>query len=204
MIRLALIVLACAAAAAHAQTVLVKPYVQPGNGATLTGSDTKVLTWLTDQKPGTFTVEYGWRGTTPKTVQPERLALDFAKAKPKPKAPAKPKAADALGGKGLLAVERRRGHRSEQLGDAGDGEPGPGEVGAQGGQEVRVDAGRGGAHRGRAYAVRSRRRHAAGPGPSGARPHDVAPSQTWAGCGSCATAASGSWSPPMPMSLLLE
>ncbi|MDF3044441.1 MAG: hypothetical protein K0R30_669 [Ornithinibacter sp.] len=35
-------------------------------------------------------------------------------------------------------------------------------------------------------------------------PTTFAPSQTWAGCGSCATAASGSWSPPMPMSLLLE
>ena len=58
-IFLTITVLACAATA---QTVLVKPYVQPGNGATLDGTDVKVLTWLTDQKPGEFTVEFGVPG----------------------------------------------------------------------------------------------------------------------------------------------
>ena len=109
---------------------------------------------------------------------------------------------DPLGGQRLLAVERRRGHRAEQLGDAGDGEPGGGEVGAQGGDEGRVDAGRGGGHRGRAYAVPrltatpgcrggpgAQRRpgptasgHAQGPGSSGTRPLGV----SGPGTGCCA------------------
>ena len=82
--------LAVLSIAAHAQTVLVKPYIQPGNGATLDGTDTKVLTWLTDQKPGEFTVEFGNTDVTPRTAKVARLALDFAPAKPKPAAAAKP------------------------------------------------------------------------------------------------------------------
>jgi predicted phosphodiesterase len=66
------------AAALYGQTVLVQPYVQPGNGATLGGSDVKVITWLTDQTPGEFQVEYLVAGAAPATVQPERIALDFA------------------------------------------------------------------------------------------------------------------------------
>jgi hypothetical protein len=76
--------LACATAA-QAQNVLVKPYVQPGNGITLTGTDVKVLTWVTDAAPGTFTVEYGWRGGTPKAAKLEHVAMDFARATPKKK-----------------------------------------------------------------------------------------------------------------------
>jgi acid phosphatase type 7 len=77
-----LILAACAYASG--QTVLVQPYVQPGDGATLTGSDVKVLTWLTDQKPGAFTVEFGWEGAPGvRTAVPTRVALDFEKAKPK-------------------------------------------------------------------------------------------------------------------------
>jgi predicted phosphodiesterase len=77
------------AAAAAAQTVLVKPYVQPGNGATLDGTDVKVLTWLTDQKPGEFTVEFTVPGQPVQTVKPQRLQLDFAPPKMKA-APKKP------------------------------------------------------------------------------------------------------------------
>lgn len=47
-----------APASAQAQNVIVAPYVQPGNGAKLEGSDVKVLSWLTDTTPGEFTVEY--------------------------------------------------------------------------------------------------------------------------------------------------
>ncbi len=79
------------AVAAHAQTVLVKPYVQPGNGTTLDGKDVKVLTWFTDQKPGEFTVEFAVAGQPPRMATPARLALDFAKPKAKPAAPAAPK-----------------------------------------------------------------------------------------------------------------
>ena len=71
---------------ASAQTVLVKPYVQPGNGATLDGTDVKVLTWLTDQKPGEFTVAYGLPGKPMRSAKPERVQLDFAPAKSKPAA----------------------------------------------------------------------------------------------------------------------
>lgn len=55
-------------ALAHGQTVLVKPYVQPGDGTSLSGADVKVLEWLTDQTPGEFTVEYGIQD------QPSRIA----------------------------------------------------------------------------------------------------------------------------------
>ncbi len=86
-----LLPLATLTIAAHAQTVLVKPYVQPGNGASLTGTDVKVLTWLTDQKPGEFTVEFGITGQPMRAAKAERLALDFAPPKPKPGAkPAAP------------------------------------------------------------------------------------------------------------------
>ena len=74
------------AAVANGQTVLVKPYVQPGNGATLSGTDVKVLTWLTDQVPGEFTVEYGLAGQPMRRAKAQRLQLDFAPAKPKPAA----------------------------------------------------------------------------------------------------------------------
>jgi len=72
---------------AVAQTVLVSPYVQPGNGSTLQGADVKVIAWLTDQKPGDFTVEYSLAGGLAKTVKPERVALDFQAIKSKPKTP---------------------------------------------------------------------------------------------------------------------
>jgi acid phosphatase type 7 len=84
LIALALLVLA---APLSAQTVLVKPYVQPGDGRGLSGSDVKVLTWLTDQKPVEFTVEYGVRGQPMQRAKAERIALDFAPAKPKKATP---------------------------------------------------------------------------------------------------------------------
>ncbi len=42
----------------HAQQILVPPYLQPGNAATLT-REQKVLIWETDSVPGNFTVAYG-------------------------------------------------------------------------------------------------------------------------------------------------
>ncbi len=71
--------LAVLAAPASAQTILVKPYVQPGDGAALGKADVKVLCWFTDQKPGEFVVEYEVPGVRPVTLKPERVALDFAK-----------------------------------------------------------------------------------------------------------------------------
>ena len=69
---------------AVAQTVLVKPYVQPGNGSTLTGADVKVIAWVTEQKPGDFTVEFAVKGAPMRTAKAERVALDFQPPKPAP------------------------------------------------------------------------------------------------------------------------
>jgi hypothetical protein len=70
--------LACLlSATAAAQVVLVQPYVQPGDGRTLTGSDVKVVSWLTDQQPGDFLVEFQVQGGPVRTAKPKRLALDF-------------------------------------------------------------------------------------------------------------------------------
>ena len=86
-----------------APTVLVLPYVQPGDGATLTGSDVKVICWLTDQTPGEFVVEYAVNGGPAQSVRPTRTRLDFAryvpppprevvgKKPPEPKEPAEPR-----------------------------------------------------------------------------------------------------------------
>lgn len=68
-------------AALPAQTILVQPYLQPGNGSTLTSNDVKVIAWLTDQKLGKFTVEFGPKDAPTRTVQPERTALDFKAAR---------------------------------------------------------------------------------------------------------------------------
>jgi acid phosphatase type 7 len=73
------------APAARAQTVLVQPYVQPGDGRTLTGTDVKVIRWFTDQMPGEFVVEYSTPGGKVHTVRPTRFALDFPLYKPEPK-----------------------------------------------------------------------------------------------------------------------
>ena len=67
-----------------AQTVLVKPYVQPGNGSTLQGADVKVIAWVTEQKPGDFSVEFAVKGGPMRTAKAERVALDFQPPKPPP------------------------------------------------------------------------------------------------------------------------
>jgi acid phosphatase type 7 len=85
--RLSLALLLAVAAPLGAQTVLVKPYLQPGDGATLAGTDMKVIAWLTDQTPGEFTVEYQAKGQPVQSAKVERVQLDFAKAKPKPTTP---------------------------------------------------------------------------------------------------------------------
>jgi len=79
------------AAPATAQTILVKPYVQPGDGSTLGKTDVKVLCWLTDRKPGDFIVDYELPGGRMLAARPERIALDFDKAaEPKKAEPEKP------------------------------------------------------------------------------------------------------------------
>jgi len=81
-------------ALAPAQTVLVKPYVQPGDGGPLGKSDVKVICWLTDQKPGAFVVEYDLPGGRTLAVKPERVALDFDKKADPKKADPDPKKDD--------------------------------------------------------------------------------------------------------------
>ncbi len=73
-----------------AQIVHVLPYVQPGDGRTLTGTDVKVIRWLTDQTPGDFIVEYQPVAGGMRTARPTRIALDFpalklVKKDPEPK-----------------------------------------------------------------------------------------------------------------------
>ena len=63
-------------APALAQTIVIKPYVQPGHGSTLDGRDTKVIAWFTDQKPGAFTVEFGVTPQLGQTAVPVRTSLD--------------------------------------------------------------------------------------------------------------------------------
>ena len=105
--RAPFLALVACASVASAQSVFVKPYIQPGNPGP--EQDQKVLTWLTDQKPATFTVEYGWKGIPAvKTAAPERASMDFAKTKVKPKASSttttKPAASIASAIPGFLAI----------------------------------------------------------------------------------------------------
>lgn len=80
---LAVAVCAFWAGPATAQQVHVLPYVQPGDGSALTGTDTKVICWMTDQTPAEFVVEYR-AGTVKGTVKPVRVALDFPPLKTAP------------------------------------------------------------------------------------------------------------------------
>ena len=70
---------------ALAQEVLVQPYVQPGDGRFLQGTDVKVISWMTDQKPGEFVVEFQLASGPFRTAQPVRIALDFKVPKIIPK-----------------------------------------------------------------------------------------------------------------------
>ena len=92
---------------ASAQTVLVKPYVQPGDGSALGKTDVKVLCWLTDQKPGDFIVEYEPPGGRTHTAKPERVALDFDKG-PEPKKAEPEKPDDPPEKTGALPPEREQ------------------------------------------------------------------------------------------------
>ena len=69
--------------ALHAQTVLVKPYVQTGHPPSGNVSDSRILTWITDATDATFHVEYSFSGITRSSV-PTATRLDFAKYSPAP------------------------------------------------------------------------------------------------------------------------
>lgn len=69
-----------------AQSVLVRPYVQPGESSKRPGTDSKKILWLTDQVAGEYSVEFSSENVPANTVLPERVKLDFgpSKAKHKP------------------------------------------------------------------------------------------------------------------------
>ncbi|MDB5311069.1 MAG: hypothetical protein JWO38_5271 [Gemmataceae bacterium] len=72
-------------APAPTPAILVRPYVQPGDGPTLTGTDVKVICWLTEQVPGEFVVEFAADGGPVRTATPVRTRLDFPAPKVVPK-----------------------------------------------------------------------------------------------------------------------
>ena len=83
-----------------AQTVLVQPYLQPGDGP-----DAMTVIWLTDQTEGDFSVEYGAKNSPPRPAKPERVALDFGV----PKGNATPAGhAEKPGAKGTENPEREQ------------------------------------------------------------------------------------------------
>jgi len=98
--HLAVLILVAIAARVYAQTVLVQPYIQPGDVP-----NSMTVIWLTDQTPGDFTVEYGPKNFPVRGSKPERVALDFGIAKGKDAAPAndEPKEQD-------VAVPEREQH----------------------------------------------------------------------------------------------
>lgn len=63
-------------------TILVAPYLQPGDGRGLNGSDVKAILWLTDQQPGEFVVEVSSPGRLTRMIRPTRIALDFPGVRP--------------------------------------------------------------------------------------------------------------------------
>ncbi len=65
------------------QSLLVRPYVQPGSNSTLQAADSKRILWLTAQVPGEFSVEFSGENFPTRTVTPERVKLDFGPAKSK-------------------------------------------------------------------------------------------------------------------------
>jgi hypothetical protein len=68
-------------AAALGQTIVVRPYVQPGSVKAGSGLDARSLHWFTDETPGDFVVEYSLSKTEWRGVPASRLPLDFAAAK---------------------------------------------------------------------------------------------------------------------------
>ena len=75
---LRLLVLIGLAGSLHAQTILVQPYVQPGDGAALGGADTKVIAWMTDPTPGKFTVEFGATKSFGRKAKADRVHLNLS------------------------------------------------------------------------------------------------------------------------------
>lgn len=74
MLRLIPFVLA---ALAGAQEFIAKPYLQPGPASAVGPTDTLLLRWVTDDKPGDFTVTFQPAGGAPRAAAVTRDALAF-------------------------------------------------------------------------------------------------------------------------------
>jgi hypothetical protein len=93
----ALTCLATLPSLAIGQSVVVMPYVQPGDARSTRDSDSKVLHWFTEQKPADYAVEYRVSEGKWLAAEAARIALDFAElkipeGKPKEDKPADPPA----------------------------------------------------------------------------------------------------------------
>jgi acid phosphatase type 7 len=76
---LALTCLAILPSLAIGQTVVVMPYVQPGDARSKSDKDAKVLHWFTEQKPADYTVEYRVPDGKWRAAKATHIVLDFAK-----------------------------------------------------------------------------------------------------------------------------
>jgi len=95
-----------------AQTLLVRPYLQPGPDVAADGLDSKIVNWITNEKPGQFRVEYGWSGSATQVakVQATEITIKAPTAeqlKKKPKADATPEnpTEDPVPAKSLLGEQ---------------------------------------------------------------------------------------------------
>ena len=79
---LAVLVLLSFGFTARGQTVLIKPYVQPGDDGTTATHDQKLLVWFTDQVPGDFAVEYRSGTAKPARATPARGEINLAAPPP--------------------------------------------------------------------------------------------------------------------------
>jgi len=68
-----------------AQNIEVLPYVQPGDGASLVGTDVKNIIWLTGPTLAEYVVEYGIKGHATRRAKIQRTALDFAQTQMPPR-----------------------------------------------------------------------------------------------------------------------
>ena len=71
-------VLVALAGSLSAQNVVIKPYVQPTESVATSEKDAKLITWVTDQKPGEFTVQFGATPSLGSSVRPERVTLNIS------------------------------------------------------------------------------------------------------------------------------
>ena len=63
------------------QSLVVRPYVQPGPISTIAGAESKRILWLTDQVLVEYRVEFSGENFPTRIVTPERVKLDFGPAK---------------------------------------------------------------------------------------------------------------------------